>query len=99
MLGKKKSGAEASTGDVKTIEIVKLADKNTPESIQNVDIAPGTKVIDLKERLGFRASDDLARAKDDSILENKTDLYKLLDDGEKIVILPETIVGTENNVG
>lgn len=94
MIGKKKNGAEAPPGEVKTIEIVKLgADKKTPESIQNVDIVPGTKVIDLKEQLGFRASDDLVRGKDDSILENKTDLHKLLDDGEKIVILPETIVG------
>ena len=93
MFGKKKDGAEAPSGAVKTIELVKLGANKTPESIQNVDITPGTKVIDLKERLRLRASDDLVRAKDDSILENHTDLFATLNDSEKVVILPDTFVG------
>ena len=59
----------------------------------DVNVTPGTKVLDVKERLGYGITDGFIRAKGREILTDDTDLFAIAEPGEKFLVTPDAKVG------
>ncbi|MEW5759563.1 MAG: hypothetical protein AB1779_02210 [Candidatus Thermoplasmatota archaeon] len=80
---------------LKLVHVVEMTDDKANKIIarKDVNLSPGTKVSTLKAQLGYKLDDDLLRGKNRQLLGNDVDLYASVEYGEKLIIIPDTLVG------
>jgi hypothetical protein len=87
-----KTDSGQASGPLKLVHIVEMKD-NEAGARHDVNLAPGTKVSDLKAKLGYALNDHIIRMKNRQVLDNNTDLYSILEPEEKLIVTPDTAVG------
>ena len=81
-----------NNGELKRVHIVEMRENKVAKR-EDVNLTPGTKISNLKAKLGYGLEDDVIRAKNRQPLADKVDLYALVEPDEKIIIVPDTGLG------
>lgn len=72
---------------------IKVAGKGRSNKLQTIEIEPGVTVADMRRQLKLGNNFEAFRLDSDTPIQNNTDLYSTLNEGEKIVISPVSVVG------
>ncbi len=91
--GEQQNESGQQGGALKRIHLVELGDNNEVGARQDVNIEPGTTVEVLRKKLGIDPKDAIIRGKNRQLLKPDVNIYDLLDEDEKLTILPNAEVG------
>ena len=72
---------------------IRILGSPSPE-LEDVELEPGTTVTDIKRELNIPMEYKAYRIATKKYLKDSTDLYKVLDDGEKIEMQPKSELGS-----
>lgn len=82
----------SGTETTKLVHIVEMKGEEATAR-HDVKITRGTRVSDVKASLKYGPADSLIRAKGRQILSNDCELWGILDQDEKLHLIPDTKVG------